>query len=174
MELINQKKCIKSAWMDKSKKYKSCYLENMKQLYGSTHEKIDSCSHLSGFKEVKSRKISVRKNPTERQEQIWFVTWLKKQGYWCHHSPNGGKRHFIEGYNLKLMGVSKGFPDVFVPLPMGKYHSLFIEMKPLKGGKIEKEQSEWINYLREKGFYAEVAHGFEEAKRIFLEYLSSN
>lgn len=113
-----------------------------------------------------------RKIPTERQEQIWFVTWLKKRGYKVHHSPNGGRRHILEGYNLKLMGVSRGFPDVFVALKCGPYTSFFVEMKPVKGGKLEDEQVEWLNHLRSQGFYAECAHGFVEAKEMFLHYLS--
>ena len=113
-----------------------------------------------------------RKIPTERQEQIWFITWLRKQGYRCHHSPNGGKRNILEGYNLKMMGVSAGFPDVEVPLPSGHYHGFYCEMKPIKGGRLTDEQREWLSYLRDKGYWAEVAHGFEEAKEMFLHYLS--
>lgn len=72
-----------------------------------------------------------------------------------------------------MMGTSKGFPDVFVPIPTKKYHAFFLEMKPIKGGKLEIEQIEWIKYLRENGFFAEVAHGFDEARLKFLHYLST-
>lgn len=120
----------------------------------------------------KTRNRLSRKVPTEREEQIHFVIWLKKQGFRVHHSPNGGKRNIIEGYNLKMMGVSRGFPDIFVCIKSGHYSSFFVEMKPLKGGKVEEGQIEWLEHLRAQGFYAEVARGAEEAKRLFLHFLS--
>jgi len=87
-------------------------------------------------------------------------------------SANGGSRHLLEAIALKKMGVSKGFPDVEVPLPSGRYHGFYVEMKRQKGGKVSIEQAEWLAYLREKGYWAEVARGFEEAKEMFLHYLS--
>lgn len=114
-----------------------------------------------------------KRNHPERDEQIKFVTWLRKQGFRCHHSPNGGSRHLLEAMQLKRMGTSAGFPDVFVPLPTPKYHSFFVEMKPIKGGTLNENQVDWLSYLREKGFFAEEAHGFEEAKSLFLQYLAT-
>jgi hypothetical protein len=78
----------------------------------------------------------------------------------------------LEAIQLKRMGVSAGFPDIEVPLPSGHYHGFYCEMKPEKGGKLSENQIEWLDYLRSKGYYAEVAHGFEEAKAHFLHYLS--
>jgi VRR-NUC domain-containing protein len=98
--------------------------------------------------------------------------WLKKQGFRPAASANGGKRNLVEAYHLKQMGVSPGFPDVEVPLPSGHFHGFYLEMKRQKGGKVSPEQLEWLNYLRDKGYYAEVARGFEEAKEHFLHYLS--
>jgi hypothetical protein len=59
-----------------------------------------------------------------------------------------------------------------VPVPSGRYHGLYIELKRQKGGKTSQNQLDWLNYLREKGYYAEVAHGFDEAREIVLHYLS--
>jgi hypothetical protein len=110
--------------------------------------------------------------PPERFEQVRFVTWLRSNGYRVSASANGGSRHLLEAINLKKMGVSRGFPDVEVPLPIGHFHGFYVEMKRQKGGKVTTEQAEWLAYLREKGYYAEVARGFEEAKEMFLHYLS--
>jgi hypothetical protein len=110
--------------------------------------------------------------PKEDHEQITFVVWLKKQGYWVSASANGGSRNLFEAMKFKRMGVSKGYPDVFVPLPAGPYHGFFIEMKRQKGGKVSEEQREWLEYLRNQGYYAEVAKGCAEAKELFLHYLS--
>jgi len=114
----------------------------------------------------------IRRSQPERAEQIKFVNWLKAKGYWVSASANGGKRNLLEAINLKRMGVSPGFPDIEVPLPCGPYHGFYCEMKPEKGGKLSDNQIYWLNYLREKGYYAEMAHGFEEAKALFLHYLS--
>ena len=110
--------------------------------------------------------------PTERQEQIKFVVWLRNLGYRVSASANGGSRNYLEAINFKRMGVSPGFPDIEVPWPCGEFHGFYLEMKRQKGGRLSVEQSSWLNYLREKGYYAEVAHGFEEAKEHFLHYLS--
>jgi len=109
---------------------------------------------------------------TERQEQIRFVTWLKSQGFRVSGSANGGTRPYIEAAIFKLMGVSPGFPDIEIPLPSGQFHGFYVEMKRTKGGKVSPQQLDWLCYLREKGYYAEVAYGFEEAKKLFLHYLS--
>lgn len=120
-----------------------------------------------------TRTVKVKKPiPTEAQEQIMFVVWLRKQGFRVSASANGGSRNLLEAMKMKRMGVSPGFPDVEVPLPSGHYHGFYCEMKRQKGGKVSPEQIEWLNYLRDKGYWAEVARGFEEAKEMFLHYLS--
>lgn len=119
-----------------------------------------------------TRKVKASSLPTERQEQVLFVVWLRKQGFRVSASANGGSRNFLEAINLKRMGVSKGYPDVEVPYPCGHFHGFYIEMKRQKGGKISEEQAEWLDYLRGVGYYAEVANGFEEAKKHFNFYLS--
>jgi hypothetical protein len=118
-------------------------------------------------------KIVKLKEATEEHEQTIFVVWLKKQGFWVSASANGGSRNLFEAMKLKRMGVSAGFPDIFVPLPTPKYHGFFCEMKRLKGGKVSEAQLEWLQYLRDKGYYAEVAQGADEAKELFKFYLST-
>ncbi len=79
----------------------------------------------------------------------------------------------LEAMKLKRMGVSAGYPDVFVPLPTDKYHGFYVEMKRKKGGRASPQQIEWINYLRDKGYYAEIAKGSDEAKEMFKYYIST-
>lgn len=78
----------------------------------------------------------------------------------------------LEAIKFKRMGVESGVPDVCVPIPSGPYHGLYIELKRKKGGKVSENQLHWLQFLREKGYYAEVAHGFEEAREMVLHYLS--
>lgn len=111
--------------------------------------------------------------PKEDYEQIVFVTWLLNKGYKVSASANGGSRNLYEAVKLKRMGVSAGYPDVFVPLPTLSFHGFFVEMKRQKGGRVSAEQKEWINYLREQGYYAEIAYGADQAKEMFNFYLST-
>jgi len=120
-----------------------------------------------------TRIVKVKAVPKEDHEQIAFVTWLKKKGFWVSASANGGSRNLFEAMKFKRMGVSAGYPDVFVPLPTTTFHGFFIEMKRSKGGKTSELQLKWLQYLRDNGYYAEVANGFEEAKNHFNFYLST-
>jgi VRR-NUC domain len=74
---------------------------------------------------------------------------------------------------LKRMGVSAGFPDIEIPLPIpGLYHGLYIELKRQKGGFLSDAQLDWLKYLNGQGYHAVRANGFEEAKQVVLDYLA--
>jgi hypothetical protein len=68
-------------------------------------------------------------------------------------------------------GYVKGFPDLFVCEPRGKYHGLFIELKR-PGGKVSPEQIDWIKDLNRRGYYAIVCKGFDSARNTLDLYLS--
>ncbi|HNW87934.1 MAG TPA: VRR-NUC domain-containing protein [Candidatus Limiplasma sp.] len=84
--------------------------------------------------------------PTENQEQTCLFRWAKMQE--CdypklrllYHIPNGGSRHRLEAVHLKQQGVRAGVPDICLPVACGGCHSLYIEMKRLKGGRVSPEQ----------------------------------
>lgn len=117
-----------------------------------------------------TRKVSLRAIPTEDQEQIMLVTWLTRQGIKHYAIPNGGARSMTEGIKLKRMGVSAGAPDICIPIPSGCYHGLYIELKRTSGGRISPAQSDWLAFLTEKGYYAQVAKGFDEAREVISHY----
>jgi len=110
--------------------------------------------------------------PTEAEEQILLATWLGKMGIRFYAIPNGGKRDYLEAAKLKRCGTSAGVPDICIPLPSGPYHGLYIELKRASGGKASNHQIDWLNYLRNNNYYAEICHGFDEAKIVVLHYLS--
>ena len=85
--------------------------------------------------------------------------------------PNGGKRNVITARVMKSEGVRAGVPDLFLALPRGGYHGLFIEMKKEKGGVVSDEQKEYIKILRENGYDAGVCHGYKEALAAVIQYL---
>jgi len=104
---------------------------------------------------------------SEHEEQVAFVRFfrLSHPKHKIFAIPNGGSRgdsisSVIAGHQLKLEGVDRGVPDLFIP-----HLRLFIEMKSKKG-TLSKEQEEYIRYLKNVGFHVHVAYSCEEAIQI--------
>lgn len=114
---------------------------------------------------------------SEATEQINVINWCK----WnearypalklIFHIPNGGSRNKLEAANLKQQGVKAGVPDLMLPIPSGKYHGMFIEMKFGKN-KVTNFQSEWIRELSLQNYKCEVCYSASEAINIIQEYLN--
>lgn len=111
--------------------------------------------------------------PSEHLEQVSTIQWYDRtyNDGLLVAIPNGGKRHIKTALAMKNEGVSKGFPDLFLPVPTSQYHGLFIEMKRQKGGRVSPEQKKWLEYLQGAGYLAVVCKGFEEAKEAITDYL---
>lgn len=115
---------------------------------------------------------------TEEQEQIVVFQWAAmSEGRFpmlkmMHHCPNGGGRSITEAVRFKAAGVKKGVPDIFLPWASGVYHGLFIELKREKGGRLSREQADWLLALNEAGYKAVCCHGADEAIKTITEYLS--
>lgn len=87
-------------------------------------------------------------------------------------------------------GYRKGWPDLFIAAPKGTAHmhfltvecaGLFLELKK-DGTRLKKKNGEWatehiaeqalvLHELRRRGYCAEFAVGFDEAKMIIDRYL---
>lgn len=113
--------------------------------------------------------------PTEHLEQVTLISWYRRnyKNELLVAIPNGGKRHIKTALAMKQEGVSKGFPDLFLPVPNCNSHGLFIEMKRQKGGTVSKEQGAWLEYLNSAGYQAVVCKGFLEAKEVVECYLNN-
>lgn len=85
----------------------------------------------------------------EDNEQMILIRWAQFESgrhpelSLLFHVPNGGKRSKVEAARFKAMGVQAGVPDLFLPVPRGAYHGLFIEMKAPKG-RTSNAQNTWI------------------------------
>lgn len=90
---------------------------------------------------------------------------------WMFAIPNGGLR-FNPG-RFKAEGVKSGVADIFLPVPKLGWHGLFIEMKKLKGGVVSEEQNEFRKFVEIEGYGWTVAHGFEQAKEVIVNYLTN-
>ena len=116
--------------------------------------------------------------PSEADEQKALFEWAGwARGKFpelalLYHCPNGGTRNPVEARHLKEQGVKPGVPDICLPVPNLHYAALYIELKRRKGGRVSDEQRGWIAALNRAGNHAVVCKGWEEAKRVILEYLS--
>lgn len=99
----------------------------------------------------------------------WLAYWNPEASKLTWHTPNGGKRNVIEGSNFKQMGVKPGVPDVFMAVPHGDYHGLFIEFKAGKNS-LTQMQNEMMLNLRQKGYMAEACYSVEDAIEIVRSY----
>ena len=115
--------------------------------------------------------------PTEDVEQTQLFAWANfARGKYpeltlMYHIPNGGKRSKAEAVRFKAQGVKAGVPDICLPVPRGKYHGLYIELKRVKGGRVSAAQEEYIDALRKQGYRVEVCFGMEQARDVIVEYL---
>lgn len=84
-----------------------------------------------------------------------------------HHSPNEGKRGYVQQAKIKAMGVKAGFPDLII---MFGGRNLALELKTEKG-RPTTWQKKWMEELKDNGWTAEIAYGFLEAKNIIDRFL---
>ena len=108
---------------------------------------------------------------TEAEEQrtvVEYLEWLKLPFYHVANERNCSPRR---GAFLKSQGVQSGVPDICIPVPMGNYHALYIEMKS-KSGRLSANQKRWISILRKHGNYAEVCYGADQAIELISQYMS--
>lgn len=94
---------------------------------------------------------------------------------------NNQTSRYVRGANTVLQS-HRGYPDLFIAEPVGKYHGLFVELKGesarvwLKDGGLStdkhiREQADVLAILQIKGYCAFFAKGFDEAKILVDWYL---
>src|SRR5262249_55411975 len=122
--------------------------------------------------------VEPRAMPTESQEQAAVVEWAQamrgrfKPLVLLHASQAGARVGWKQAKKLKREGMREGVPDLFLPVPCGQYHGLWLEMKRLKGGRTSLAQLWWHTRLREQGYLVAVCKGADEAIATLFAYLS--
>lgn len=108
--------------------------------------------------------------PTESAEQVTFVNEFERRysPVRIFAIPNGGLRNKVVARRMKLEGLKKGVPDLFVP-----EWCLWIEMKRTKGGTVSKEQKDWINYLQSIGHAVIIGKGWQDAINQIEAFISA-
>lgn len=116
-----------------------------------------------------------RTSPTEAQEQTAYFNWAQyiPELKWAHAIPNGGKRNKIEAANLKRQGVKAGVSDIFIPVAVGEYHGLYIELKVGKN-KASDKQKEFMLDMQKEGYAVALCYGCDEAITVTQKYLGGN
>ena len=113
----------------------------------------------------------------EADEQEALFAWAEYQkGKYpelelMYHIPNGGSRNKAEAARLKAQGVKPGVPDICLPVPRGKYHGLYIELKRSKGGRVSSDQTIWLEKLMRHGYAVALCFGWDDARDIIIKYL---
>ena len=88
--------------------------------------------------------------------------------------PNGGHRYKAVAAKLKAEGVKAGVPDIFLPVPRGLFHGLFIEMKPLKPKRNPLDKQKWwLNELSKQGYDTYCCRGHHAAITVIQGYLNT-
>lgn len=135
---------------------------------------------MAKLDEAVARRKPITKTPLvpEEQEQITLFEWVEQakaahpELAFLYAIPNGGKRSKPEAVRFQRAGVRKGIPDMFLSVPRGGCHGLYIELKRLDGGRLAQEQIEWLNRLSRQGYKCAVCHGWDAARREIMEYIA--
>lgn len=85
------------------------------------------------------------------------------------------KLSYFQGMKQKMMGYSKGTPDIMIFEPNKAAYGLFIELKTdktsfTKKGTVSVEQKEWQISLCTRGYLALTCYGVDEACKVIDKY----
>lgn len=110
---------------------------------------------------------------TEHDLQVSCLRWLRfaHPMVLCYAIPNGGYRTASNAKSLRAEGLRAGIPDLHIPIASQGYHSLYIEMKNGKAGRLSEHQKEMHERLRDYGNKVVVCKTFDEFRREINDYL---
>ena len=98
--------------------------------------------------------IKRRKNDESVLQQAcirWFDAQYPEHKVYLFAIPNGGKRNIVEASRLKAEGVRAGVSDLFLAVPVGMDHGLFLEAKT-KTGSLTENQRQFHIAVEEAGY----------------------
>jgi hypothetical protein len=109
----------------------------------------------------------------ESKIQQSCIRWFRLQnpGYILFAIPNGGRRGKLEAAIMKGEGVLAGTADLFLALPSGPYHGLFIEMKTEKGRQTPA-QKDFEKRASMSGYKYAIVRSFIGFVKLINKYLN--
>ena len=118
------------------------------------------------------RKIAPESEANQQEIVVKYLRLAYPNALYC---ASAGGMWTSDSQRIKMAktGYVKGFPDLFIYEPRGEFHGLAIEMKRVKGSKIEPEQIEWQEQLRNRGYASYICKGKDEAIKVIDEYFNS-
>jgi hypothetical protein len=126
-------------------------------------------------KDTRARRNARKTAATEHDLQVACVRLFRYKYREYDESlfaiPNGGKRNPKEAARLKAEGVLAGVPDLFLAVPKGTWHGLFMELKNGKSNNLTENQKRVMYKMRMRGYRAEVIRSLEDFEKIIEEYL---
>lgn len=119
----------------------------------------------------------MKKTYKESVLQEHFAHWLEAKGVLFNASMSGVYLGIPAAVRRKKMGAKRGYPDMEILEPRGKFHALFIELKV--DSRATPEQKAWQEALNEKGYYAiimpsglDFSEAFDWLRNNVEEYLA--
>lgn len=111
---------------------------------------------------------------TESAHQKALFAWIALQTDYpelklAFAIPNGGHRDKITAARMKAEGAKAGVWDIFLPVPNGRWHGLFIEMKVGKN-ILTTPQKEFCEKLRDDYDFS-ICYSWEQARDALIWYL---
>ena len=111
----------------------------------------------------------------EAIEQAKVIAWARanERNYpylWMLHcSLNGVKMTKAQAGRAIAQGMKKGVADLFLPVKMGIYGGLYIEMKSEKG-RTSIDQSKFLKAVSDNGYAVSVCYSANEAIKRIEDY----
>lgn len=116
---------------------------------------------------------------SESDHQKAFFCWcaLNRSRFpeleFCFAIPNGGKRDKLTAARLKAEGVRAGVPDICLPVPVGDFAGMYIELKVGKG-TTSTEQNNWHMFLARHSYRVKLCYSWIEAAQAVEYYLKGS
>lgn len=126
---------------------------------------------------MSTARLLPRRRHAEDRLQVEVVRWARLMEKWhpalalLMHVPNGGRRSKAEAGRFKAMGVRAGVPDLFLPVPRGGWHGLWIELKS-PTGTLRPSQRDMGEKLLAEGYAVRVCRDASTAIETLTGYVT--
>ncbi len=99
---------------------------------------------------------------------------------WLFMVPNGSaiagnaKQRAMYVNALKRRGMKNGVSDLFLSLPVGRYHGCYLEIKRTSKSPISQAQEDWVELMLKTGYAAKICCGYQECVEYLQSYLQGS